>query len=854
MVEMTTQGLRKGKAAEARDLLDRAINILPEEDEAVTRAFLYLAKAACLRHAQDKGEEVEQALRAGFTDLEKAVKRSATLKLDAEELLETIFEWFRWQSEFSPSSPKDPMLVESFVIASASKPRPLREKGSVRSGLDTLAVVTAAFEALVANLNAGRYEAALAFLEHVSTEPKKYVLFEHVFPDPEKYVSRVRSTLQAVTRHSDGDKGKRRTNGDEFLAVALDRAQRLQGPSQHIVFSLALLAIERYFSFVRGDDSAQRSQGLRALSLAEKLVEDVWRPNKDDEYVLKSIELYGRYEEGILGQRLLDLSRFYVSEGTSASDQPQARPSAQPSLAEVLDGFLPLKVPPLKVLPPLKTNSQEWARIRTRQERGWERLHSKAFAAAKEALNQPNGLAAALKSSQDLVLLAEQQLLMEVQEESLWDRNGWTFNLHLTRRVYYLLALNLLHRVAQDAPELKDKVAAATVDVAQRVFRSRLAHAAVSLGSSPFLAQEQKTDAIRQELANLDDAVRRMRRDLPGSVVLEKLETERETLLARLEKAEQRVKEISSTTIKATESIVSLQDIQTQLASDEAILAYVMDTGWPPESKRYMDSDYYAVTESQVLVIRRNSAALVMLPRFTRQIDSADLSGNSYSFASLSAEIVRKTMRRMAQAKLGLPLAEDRTEPLAPLLPSAYQLYRQVLEPVRVELEGINHLIVVADGDLGGVPFGMMVMSPPKTEADTQFTKVDWLLNHFETSYIPSLDSFVALRREASSRKVAPKAFVGFGDPVFAERGTQGQPSSLPGAKRELEQIAETLQAGPNALVLGKFATEDAVRTARLEQYRIIAFATHGVLADAETGIEGCDRSIPKPYAASCSC
>ena len=53
----------------------------------------------------------------------------------------------------------------------------------------------------------------------------------------------------------------------------------------------------------------------------------------------------------------------------------------------------------------------------------------------------------------------------------------------------------------------------------------------------------------------------------------------------------------------------------------------------------------------------------------------------------------------------------------------------------------------------------------------------------------------------------------------------------LPDTAYELRCVARSLGAASSALVLGKDMTETAVKSAPLDRYRIVHFATHGLLA-----------------------
>ena len=53
----------------------------------------------------------------------------------------------------------------------------------------------------------------------------------------------------------------------------------------------------------------------------------------------------------------------------------------------------------------------------------------------------------------------------------------------------------------------------------------------------------------------------------------------------------------------------------------------------------------------------------------------------------------------------------------------------------------------------------------------------------------------------------------------------------LPGTRREAQQIAGELKADPADIKLGLAATETAVKQSKLDRYRIVYFATHGLVA-----------------------
>jgi CHAT domain-containing protein len=137
------------------------------------------------------------------------------------------------------------------------------------------------------------------------------------------------------------------------------------------------------------------------------------------------------------------------------------------------------------------------------------------------------------------------------------------------------------------------------------------------------------------------------------------------------------------------------------------------------------------------------------------------------------------------------------------------------------------------------------------------------LLNDKAITVLPSVASLRALRAFAKNSH-ATKPFVGFGDPTFqtskgdgkrqASRGVQpyqtyyngasvdiarlrsGLPP-LPDTADELRAIAKDVGASDDDVKLGAAATVTAVQSMPLDQYRIIDFATHGLVAGEVGGL-----------------
>ena len=176
-------------------------------------------------------------------------------------------------------------------------------------------------------------------------------------------------------------------------------------------------------------------------------------------------------------------------------------------------------------------------------------------------------------------------------------------------------------------------------------------------------------------------------------------------------------------------------------------------------------------------------------------------------------------------------------------------MYGALFGPVDGWLSGIQHLLVVPAGPLLAFPLGALVTNGAAPGADLE--TVGYLGNSVAISVLPSVAALRDLRAVAG-RSNAPHPFIGFADPAFGGDGKdrrsvsdaanlcrQGEPidpAVLRGLPRlresadEVKRIAAALGAGGDAVITGAAATERRVRESDLAQYRVVAFATHGLL------------------------
>jgi hypothetical protein len=180
---------------------------------------------------------------------------------------------------------------------------------------------------------------------------------------------------------------------------------------------------------------------------------------------------------------------------------------------------------------------------------------------------------------------------------------------------------------------------------------------------------------------------------------------------------------------------------------------------------------------------------------------------------------VTRTPRRLDKARAGL--AFNTSAPSPALLASSIEGLTEILLPpaIRPELESVKHLVVVATGSIGTIPFS--VLQP--------FNKDQFLIDRMSISYAPSLYE-LARQVRPWTHALLPAVIVG--DPDLKSIEGWDFPK-LTGAKEEAKAVGKLINAQP---LIGKEATIDTV-LGRLSGAKLLYFATHGV-ADPEASLD----------------
>jgi CHAT domain-containing protein len=281
---------------------------------------------------------------------------------------------------------------------------------------------------------------------------------------------------------------------------------------------------------------------------------------------------------------------------------------------------------------------------------------------------------------------------------------------------------------------------------------------------------------------------------------------------------------------------LALGEAQGLLASDEALVAWLLGS-----------------SKGMLWVVRDGDAKAYVL-----DVKAAD---------------IRDSVQALRQALDPVGVARIEDLPRFPVA-QAQKLYQQIFAPAEQLLQGVRRVFVVPNGALQSLPAGVLVTgvpAKPVTEVE-DYRDIPWLAKRYAVTVLPSVRSLKALRVFAS-RTAAKRPFVGFGDPeldgapgggranlalALYQRGSLADVSKvrelpqLPETADELRALATSLGGSAEDLFLGPRATEPAVKTANLAQYRVLAFATHGLTAGdfAEVG-EPALVMTPPPTATS---
>lgn len=287
-----------------------------------------------------------------------------------------------------------------------------------------------------------------------------------------------------------------------------------------------------------------------------------------------------------------------------------------------------------------------------------------------------------------------------------------------------------------------------------------------------------------------------------------------------------------------SQKAISLHQLQRVLLKNEAHVSFFVGDD---------ESYVFAVTNERfkwARITRSQQWVAQRIAHFRKSLDPADRS---------SQEAIKRT--------LSLQLANE--------------TFRILLGPVDDVIRDKSDLIIVPFGALTSLPFHLLVtndVTRAGTASDlrslaSDFKQAAWLVRRHAISILPSVDSLVNIRSLGSS-VIPKKPLIGFGDPVFSQdrssssaQGGHGAPGMvanerklrgyasywsgtevdlaalsaslprLPDTTDEVSSVARYFGAPASDVFLRERATESAVKSQALNEYRVVYFATHGLVA-----------------------
>ena len=351
------------------------------------------------------------------------------------------------------------------------------------------------------------------------------------------------------------------------------------------------------------------------------------------------------------------------------------------------------------------------------------------------------------------------------------------------------------------------------------------------------------------------------------------------SLLDSLKDSQRELRKVAQPALLLDEE--KLQTEEQRLLDEKARL---QSEGAARDTKEKLDAELQQVrTRHETLEAQINStakfnslmrAAPLGFDEIRQQVTDADTSLLEYSLGDqtsylwmitpsgiTSYKLPAKSIIEPAVRKLSGLLAQPRIETAeeVELRGAISEVSALVLGPVAERLT-MTRLIIVPDGILQYIPFQILVSPDQPNEP---------LVDRHEIVNAPSASTLAVVQHEAISRQLAPKLLAALGDPVLpsnyltkaaelrnnpsTERGAEDsegetlEPAKLGPlffARHELNELRKLAPANDMVVYSDFAATRDNLRSLDLRQYRILHFATHGLLDAKQPELSGLVLSL----------
>ena len=280
----------------------------------------------------------------------------------------------------------------------------------------------------------------------------------------------------------------------------------------------------------------------------------------------------------------------------------------------------------------------------------------------------------------------------------------------------------------------------------------------------------------------------------------------------------------------------AVKQIQKSLAKDEVLLAF-----------------YFTEKQGYVFAIKKSGNLTARILKASR------------GWVDSSVAKIRKSLDSGAQSLAEIPAYDVAT---------AHALYKALLKPVEPVWRKASSLAIVPNGSLASLPLSALVTKPVKLRSNkklafAEYRDVQWLAKTHAINYLPSVMSLKTLR-ELPAAHSKRQDFVGFGNPIFSASSKKLKPKKgnvhvrglrkvkkgqldkvkvtstklkdlvgLPETEQEIVEVARSLKVKPEKSVfVGTNANEQLIKNMKLDDRKIIMFATHALLPGDLDGLE----------------
>lgn len=194
------------------------------------------------------------------------------------------------------------------------------------------------------------------------------------------------------------------------------------------------------------------------------------------------------------------------------------------------------------------------------------------------------------------------------------------------------------------------------------------------------------------------------------------------------------------------------------------------------------------------------------------------------------------------------------------------KLYASLFRSIETDVASSGTLIIVPDGTLNYLPFEALVAG--SRHLNSGESQPSYLIQRFAFVYGPSASALVTVQEMNREREVPSRTLLAFGDPVpissaaatarpaavkqtrtvretaaspvgddYTERGFSLTP--LPYTRHEVLTISRLFPPSQRQVYLGAEAREETVKSAKLDEFRYIHFASHGFIDEAKPDRSG---------------